>query len=84
MEGAPSDDSMELKDRTMEKLPGYLSCVNPRFLQLTCNKELYETIISGNSPECDKISHITKHDIHYIEDSDSALHEYSSESSDED
>jgi hypothetical protein len=84
MEGAPSVDSMELRDRTMEKLPGYLSCVNPRFLKLTCNKELYESIISGNSPECDKISHITKHDLNYIEGSDSASPEYSSESSDED
>jgi hypothetical protein len=41
LEGATSLDSMELEDDTMEALPGYLSCVNPRFLKLTCCKELY-------------------------------------------
>jgi hypothetical protein len=56
----------------MEALPGYLPCVNPRFLELTCSKELCESIISGSSSECDKIRHIAKHDINYIEDSDAA------------
>jgi DICT domain-containing protein len=68
LEGATSLDSMELEDDTMEALPGYLSCVNPRFLKLTCCKELYKSIISGGSSECDKICHIAKHDINYIQD----------------
>ncbi|TKW00209.1 hypothetical protein SEVIR_8G092800v4 [Setaria viridis] len=70
LQGVPSLDSIELKDGTIERLPGYLQCVNPRFLKLTCSKELHHSIISGSSSECEKISHITKHDINYIEGSD--------------
>jgi hypothetical protein len=72
LDGVPALDSLELEDGTMEALPGYLPCVNPRFLELTCSKELCESIISGGSSECDKIRHIAKHDINYIEDSDAA------------
>ncbi|CAO2149533.1 unnamed protein product [Urochloa humidicola] len=72
LKGLPSLDSMELKDGTMETLPGYLRTVNPRYLKLRCCKTLYESIISGSSTECDKISHITKHAIDYFQDSDAA------------
>jgi hypothetical protein len=79
LDGVPALDSLELEDGTMEAPPGYLSCVDPRFLKLTCSMELYKSIISGSSSECDKIRHIAKHEINYIEDSDAALHEYSAE-----
>jgi Leucine-rich repeat (LRR) protein len=79
LDGVPALDSLELEDGTMEALPGYLTCVSPRFLKLRCSKEVYESIISGSSSECDKIRHIAKRDINYIEDSDAALHEYSDE-----
>ncbi|XP_072146335.1 disease resistance protein PIK6-NP [Setaria viridis] len=65
LQGVPSLDSLLLHDTTMETLPGYLACVNPRFLRLTCSKELHDSIISGSSSECEKINHITKHDIDY-------------------
>ncbi|CAL4980117.1 unnamed protein product [Urochloa decumbens] len=72
LEGVPSVDSMDLEDDTMETLPGYLRDVNPRYLKLKCCKKLYESIMSGSSSECDKISHITKHTIDYFQDSDAA------------
>ncbi|CAL4980118.1 unnamed protein product [Urochloa decumbens] len=68
LEGAPSLDSMELEDGTMETLPGYLRDVNPGYLKLKCCKKLYEAIVSGCSSESDRISHITKHGIEYFED----------------
>ncbi|KAK8448288.1 hypothetical protein SEVIR_8G259050v4 [Setaria viridis] len=68
LQGVPVLDSIELEDGTIERLPGYLPCVNPRFLKLICSKELHDSIISGSSSECEKISHITKHDINYVEE----------------
>nr|TKW02742.1 hypothetical protein SEVIR_8G259700v2 [Setaria viridis] len=65
-QGVPVVDNIEPEDGTIERLPGYLACVNPRFLKLTCSKELHDSIISGSSSECEKIRHITKHDINYI------------------
>ncbi|RCV39767.1 hypothetical protein SETIT_8G249100v2 [Setaria italica] len=66
-QGVPVLDIIVLVDATMETLPGYLACVNPRFLKLGCSKELHDSIISGSSSECEKISHITKLDINCIE-----------------
>ncbi|CAN6293268.1 unnamed protein product [Urochloa humidicola] len=57
-EGVPALDSLVLADITMETLPGYLAHVKPRYLRLRCSKKLYDSIISGNSSECDQISHI--------------------------
>ncbi|KAK8448291.1 hypothetical protein SEVIR_8G259451v4 [Setaria viridis] len=70
LQGVPSLHSIELEDGTIERLPGYLPCVNPKFLKLTCSKELHGSIISGSSSEWEKISHITKVVIYDIEDSD--------------
>ncbi|RCV39769.1 hypothetical protein SETIT_8G249300v2 [Setaria italica] len=67
-QGVPVLDIIVLEDATMETLPGYLACVNPRFLKLGCSKELHDSIISGSSSECEKISHITKLDINCIEE----------------
>ncbi|RLN34997.1 putative disease resistance protein RGA3 [Panicum miliaceum] len=70
LEGVPSLDSLVLWDATMEALPGYLQAVSPRYIDLKCSKNLYESINSGSSSECNKISHMAKHDIDYIEDSE--------------
>jgi len=58
LEGVPSLDSMEMEDRTMETVPEYVATVRPRYLKLTCSKELYESLLTGSSSEYDKISHI--------------------------
>jgi len=63
VEGVPALDSLELKDTTMDTLPEYLRAVNPRYLELDCNKKLYESSSSPGSSEWDKISHIGKHKI---------------------
>ncbi|KAF8747836.1 hypothetical protein HU200_013145 [Digitaria exilis] len=67
LEGVPLLDSLGLDDGTMEALPGYLRDVTPRYLELYCNKKLYESIYSESSCERDKIRHIGKHDINCIE-----------------
>jgi len=68
LEGVPALDSLVLQDATMEALPGYLPGVNPRYLKLGCSKKLWESLSSpGTSAEWNKISHIRKHDIRYIE-----------------
>nr|CAB3492296.1 unnamed protein product [Digitaria exilis]CAB3492324.1 unnamed protein product [Digitaria exilis]CAB3502787.1 unnamed protein product [Digitaria exilis] len=66
LEGVPSLNSLVLEDVTMESLPGYLRDVTPRYLKLDCNMKLYESI-SESSCERDKIRHIGKHDIYWIE-----------------
>ena len=58
LEGVPSLDSMEMEDGTMETVPEYVTTVRPRYLKLTCSKELYESLLTGSSSEYDKISHI--------------------------
>jgi len=68
LEGVPALDSLVLCDATMETLPGYLPGVNPRFLDLGCSKKLCESLSSpGTSAEWNKISHIRKRDIDYIQ-----------------
>ncbi|CAL4980431.1 unnamed protein product [Urochloa decumbens] len=57
LEDATSINSLELKDATMETLPGYLRGVKPMYLHLGCGKKLYESLVLGSS-EWDKISHI--------------------------
>ncbi|CAL4992657.1 unnamed protein product [Urochloa decumbens] len=66
LEGVPSLDSLELKEATMETLPGYLRSVNPRYLKLTCSKKLCESLLTGSSSEYDKISHIKSRNIDYF------------------
>ncbi|RCV38602.1 hypothetical protein SETIT_8G155900v2 [Setaria italica] len=66
LEGVPSLDSMELKDATMEALPGYLRGLNPRYLKLTCSRKLYDIILTCSSSEYDKISHILSRTIDYF------------------
>jgi len=56
--GVSSPDSMEMEDGTMETVPEYVTTVRPRYLKLTCSKELYESLLTGSSSEYDKISHI--------------------------
>ena len=56
--GVSSLDSMEMEDGTMETVPEYVTTVRPRYLKLTCSKELYESLLTGSSSEYDKISHI--------------------------
>ncbi|CAN6226878.1 unnamed protein product [Urochloa humidicola] len=70
LEAVPSLDSLGLWDATMETLPGYLQAVRPRFLDLGCSKKLCESLSSPGSSEWSKISHIGKHDIGVLEDSD--------------
>jgi len=68
LEGVPVLDSLVLQDATMEALPGYLPGVNPRYLDLGCSKKLWESLSSpGTSAEWNKISHIRKGDIYYIQ-----------------
>ncbi|KAJ1255506.1 hypothetical protein BS78_K201300 [Paspalum vaginatum] len=62
LEGVPALDSMVLEDGRMEELPEYLAMVNPRYLELACNKKLSESLSLGSS-EWEKISHIRKHNI---------------------
>jgi len=68
LEGVPALDSLRLDDTTMEALPAYLPGVNPRYLSLYCNKKLYGSLSSPGSSEWNKISHIGKRDIDYIQD----------------
>jgi len=58
LEGVSSLDSMEMMDGAMETVPEYVATVRPRYLKLTCSKELYESLLTGSSSEYDKISHI--------------------------
>ncbi|KAL6908020.1 hypothetical protein ACP4OV_002190 [Aristida adscensionis] len=62
LEDVPVLDSLELRDGTSETLPGYLPSVNPRYLVLSCNKKLFDSLVPGSS-EWDKISHIKKRNI---------------------
>jgi len=68
LEGVPALDSLVLEDSTMDTLPEYLQAVNPRYLELECNKKLYESSSSPGSSEWDKISHIGRHNIVCLED----------------
>ncbi|CAD6255484.1 unnamed protein product [Miscanthus lutarioriparius] len=68
LEGVPALDSLILEDPTMDTLPEYLRAVNPRYLELDCNKKLYESSSSPGSSEWDKISHIGRHNIVCLED----------------
>ena len=79
LQGVPALDSLELEDPTMETFPEYLRDVSPRYLELECNKKLYESSSSPGSSEWDKISHIGKRDINCIEDSDTSSDGYSEE-----
>ncbi|CAD6255583.1 unnamed protein product [Miscanthus lutarioriparius] len=47
LEGVAALDSLVLEDATMDTLPDYLRAVNPRYLELYCNKKLHE---SSSSP----------------------------------
>jgi len=67
LQGVPALDSMEMEDGTMETVPEYVTTVRPRYLKLTCRKQLYESLITGSSSsEYDKISHIKSRTIDYI------------------
>ena len=77
LEGVLALDSLE--DSTMDTLPDYLRAVNPRNLELYCNKKLHESSLSPGSSEWKKISHIGKRDINCIEDSDTSSDGYSEE-----
>ncbi|KAL6908007.1 hypothetical protein ACP4OV_002177 [Aristida adscensionis] len=66
LEDVPVLDTLKLEDATMETLPGYLRGVSPRYLELGCSKELYETILLPGSSESDKISHIKKRKIYWL------------------
>ena len=68
LEGVPALDSLEMEDPTTDTLPGYLRAVNPRYLELYCNKKLYESSSSPGSSEWDKISHIGRRNIVCLED----------------
>ncbi|CAD6255487.1 unnamed protein product [Miscanthus lutarioriparius] len=68
LKGVPALGSLELEDPTMDTLPEYLQAVNPRYLELDCNKKLYESSSSPGSSEWDKISHIGRHKIVCLED----------------
>ena len=68
LEGVPALDSLVLEDATMEALPGYLTGVNPRYLELVCSMELYESLSLPGSFEWNKISHIGKHNIFLLKD----------------
>ena len=68
LEGVTAVDSLELEDPTMETLPEYLRDVSPRYLELECNKKLYESSSSPGSSEWDKICHIGRHNIVCLED----------------
>jgi len=68
LEGVPALDSLVLYDATMEALPGYLPGVNPRYLEVDCSMELYESLSTPGSSEWNKISHIGKHNIILSED----------------
>ena len=59
LEGVAALDSLMLEDATMDTLPDYLRAVNPRYLELYCNKKLHESSSPGSS-EWNKISHIRK------------------------
>jgi len=79
LEGVPALDSLRLEDATMDTLPEYLRAVHPRYLEMDCNKKLYESSSSPGSSEWKKISHIGKRDINCIEDSDTSSDGYSEE-----
>ncbi|XP_066342294.1 putative disease resistance RPP13-like protein 1 [Miscanthus floridulus] len=68
LEGVAALDSLGLHNTTMDTLPEYMRAVNPRYLELVCNKKLYESSSSPGSSEWDKISHIGKHKIACLED----------------
>ncbi|CAD6342501.1 unnamed protein product [Miscanthus lutarioriparius] len=68
LEGVPALDSLRLEDATMDTLPEYLRAVNPRYLELGCNLELCESSLSPGSSEWNKISHIGKRNIGWLED----------------
>jgi len=63
LEGVAALDSLVLEDATMDTLPDYLRAVNPRYLELYCNKKLHESSSSPGSSEWNKISHIRKRSI---------------------
>nr|CAB3492297.1 unnamed protein product [Digitaria exilis] len=44
--------SLGLRDPTMETLPGYMLCINPRYLDLGCGKRLYESLKKKASVGC--------------------------------
>jgi hypothetical protein len=60
LEGVPALDSLVLEDVTMDTLPEDLQDVNPRYLELDCNKKLHESCISQRSSQWNNISHIRK------------------------
>ncbi|GJM94715.1 hypothetical protein PR202_ga11388 [Eleusine coracana subsp. coracana] len=66
LEGVPTLDKLCLEDATTETLPGYLERVNPRYFELTCCRELYESI-SLYSSEWNKIRHIRTLVIDYFD-----------------
>jgi hypothetical protein len=67
LEGVTALDSLVLADTTMDILPGYLRTISPRYLELNCNRELCKSLSPGGF-EWNKISHIGKHNISYMED----------------